>query len=55
MDSILDVEFVKVESETLDVKEECVEEEDPLKITSNNDKGDNQLCICNGPKSLPSF
>ena len=31
--------FVKVECERVEVKEECVEEEDPLMITLNNETG----------------
>ena len=31
--------FVLTECETVDVKEECVEEEDPLSITYNSDRG----------------
>ena len=31
--------FVKAECEAVDVKEECLEEEDPLMITSNSETG----------------
>ena len=34
-----DFVFVETECETVDVKEECVEEEDPLKIRSINEIG----------------
>ena len=33
-------EFVKMDCENGDVKEEYVEEEDPLRITTNNGTGD---------------
>ena len=39
--------FVKTECETVDVKEEYVEEEDPLMITSNSKKGDTSNVIQN--------
>ena len=42
-----DFVFVKTECETVDVKEEYVEEEDPLMITSNSKKGDTSNVIQN--------
>ena len=36
-----DLIFVKTECETVDVKEEYAEEEDPLMITRNSEEGDN--------------
>ena len=35
--------FVKTECETVDVKEEYVEEEDPLMIATFSEKGDTNL------------
>ena len=32
-------EFMEKDCETLDVKEECVEEKDPLMITTNSETG----------------
>ena len=38
-DKMAEFTFVKAETESVDVKEEYVEEEDPLMITSNNETG----------------
>ena len=38
-DTMNEFVFVLTECETVDVKEECVEEEDPLSITYNSDRG----------------
>ena len=38
-DKMSDFVFIKVECETVDVKEEYLEEGDPMNITSNSDRG----------------
>ena len=37
--SMVEIIFTENEHETEDVKEECVEEEDPLRITNNSELG----------------
>ena len=41
MDGIV---FVPMECETVDAKEECVDEEDPLSTTSVTPTGSNKMC-----------
>ena len=38
-DKMAEFAFVKAECEAVDVKEECLEEDDPLMITSNSETG----------------
>ena len=42
-DTMAEFAFVKAECEAVDVKEECLEQEDPLTIASNSETG---YCIC---------